>query len=140
MIKNENNAVYKILCSGCSAYYGKTSQSIERRVSVHKCDVRHNRTSNSMVLHAEERVPLPDWISAEVLHTAFDKMTKTVEAAYISQAGVMNHRDGCVKLACVLAGLIMAAAEDTGKPTNEWEVRGESISKLQSQATLQVIH
>ena len=94
------SVMYPIPCAGCSAvYYGETARGIERRLKEHRSDLQHHRTTNSLVLHAEEHEHLPRWENAAALHTKMEKRKrKLVEAAYIATSLVTNYREGFVSL------------------------------------------
>ena len=109
--KNKDSAVYKIPCGGCSsAYYGETSRGVATRIREHKNDMRLHKTTNSMVVHAEEYGHLPDWANTEILHAGLNRLARrTVEAAYIVTEETTNHKEGFIKLARAPAGIIAAA-------------------------------
>ena len=49
------NTVYKVDCAdtGCNAtYIGQSSCKLKKRISEHKGDVRHNRTTSALALHS----------------------------------------------------------------------------------------
>ena len=96
-----NVAIYEVVlvsglpCDGCSAaYYGETARGMERTLKEHRSDLRHHRTTNSLVLH-EEHGHLPRWENAAALHTKTEKWKrKLVEAAHIATFLVTNNREG----------------------------------------------
>lgn len=98
--KKENSILYKIPCIGCSyAYIGETSTGIKKRIYEHKNNMRHHRTSNSLVVHAMDKGHLQDWNKVKILHTRLEKkLRKTVEEAYITTEETTNHRVGFVCL------------------------------------------
>lgn len=60
-VSYEDNFVYRIPCGGCSsAYYGETLQGVKRRNADNRGNLQHHRTTNLMVIHAEEHDHLPD--------------------------------------------------------------------------------
>ena len=66
----------------------------------HRRDVRAHRTSNSLVVHIDERGHLPKWDETQILSTGSSKtVRKVVEAAHIATRNNTNHRDGFVCLA-----------------------------------------
>ena len=80
-------------------YYGEMAQGMERRLNERRSDLRHHRTTNSLVLHAEEHGHLPRWENMTALHTKMEKRKrKLVEAAYIATSLVTNHREGFVSV------------------------------------------
>ena len=109
---NADSVIYKIPCAGCpSSYIGETSRGVKKRTYEHKNDLRHHRTSNSLVVHAEDHGHLPDWDNVQVLHSGMDrKARKTTEAAYITTTKTTNHREGFVRLAVAAAELVLAEA------------------------------
>ena len=94
----QQSVVYSIPCGGYSAvYYGETARGMERRLEEHRSDLRHHRTTNSLVLHAEEHGHLPRLENSEALHTKLErKKRKLVEAANIATSVVTNHREDFV--------------------------------------------
>ena len=109
--KNKLSVVYSIPCGGCPAsYYGETARGMEKRMKEHKSDLRHHRTTNSLVLHAEEFDHLPDWEHVEALHTGLNKRKrKLVEAAYIATGKTTNHREGFMNLSHAAAKLVLSS-------------------------------
>ena len=114
---NMNSIVYRIPCGGCdSSYIGESSRGIDTRLSEHKNDIRHHRTSNSLVLHIDSHDHLPNWQGVEILQKGLNKsLRKTAEAAYISINKTINHREGFVKLSRITSNLIVNTLK---KPTN----------------------
>ena len=94
------SVVYSIPRGGCSAvYYGETARGMGKRLKEHRSDLRHHRTTNSLVLHAEEHGHLPRWENTAALHKKMEKRKrKLVEAAYIATSLVTNHREGLERL------------------------------------------
>ncbi|MPC86618.1 hypothetical protein E2C01_081452 [Portunus trituberculatus] len=120
--QNKQSVVYSIPCGGCASMYNsKTARGLERRMREHKNDLRHHRTLNSLVIHAEKYDYLPSWDCTTALHTGFNKRKrKLVKAAYIATKEVTNHRDGFVNLSHAAANLVLAsqsAHSPTRRPT-----------------------
>ncbi|XP_045137175.1 uncharacterized protein LOC123519735 [Portunus trituberculatus] len=114
--ENEDSVIYKIPCSGCSSsYIGETGRGLKKRIYEHKNDMRHHRTSNSLVVHARDKGHLPNWVGATTLRKGLKKRDrKTVEAAYITtEEETTNHREGFVCLSRAAAQLTISA---TGRP------------------------
>lgn len=62
-----NSAVYRIPCSRCDeASFGETVRGFGTRVSEHRADVRHHRTSSALEVHVDKAGHLPIWKEAEV--------------------------------------------------------------------------
>ena len=71
---NMNSIVYRIPCGGCEAsYIGESSRGLDTRLSEHRNDIRHHRTSNSLVLHIDSHGHLPNWQQVEILQKGLDK-------------------------------------------------------------------
>ncbi len=120
--KQTNNAhsiIYNIPCSGCSAaHIGETSRGAQKRIYEHKNDLRHHRTSNSLVIHARDKGHLPNWKDVMILHTG-KKRRKTIEAAYITTEETTNHREGFVCLSRAAAPLSIPGSRRRAPiPTN----------------------
>ncbi|XP_076030421.1 uncharacterized protein LOC143018721 [Oratosquilla oratoria] len=111
---NKDSIVYSIPCGGCSAvYYGETSRGLAKRIGEHKKDLRHQRTSNSVMVHAELQGHLPTWENARHLRTGLGKrMRKLMEATHIVSGEVTNHREGYVNLSFVAARLVLGKTAD----------------------------
>ena len=109
---DDNRVVYRIPCGGCEkSYYGETSRGLHRRLKEHKDDLRHNRDSNSLVVHAVGYGHLPAWNNTTTLHSGLERRKRrTVEAAYITTEAATNHREGFVKLAASAARMVVQAA------------------------------
>ena len=110
--KNESSIVYEIPCGGCGKkYYGESSRGLDKRVKEHKSDLRHDRQSNSLVVHARSHGHLPSWNDATILPSGLQKKErKTIEAAYIATKAATNHREGFVKLSLAAARIIVATS------------------------------
>ena len=81
---------------------------MDKRIREHKSDLRHHRTTNSLVLHAEKYDHLPKWEGATAIHTGLKKRKrKLMEAAYIATNENTNHREGFVNLSQPAAKLIL---------------------------------
>ena len=66
-------------------YFGESGRGLPTRLKEHKADLRHHRTSNALVMHAERTDHLPNWAGATVVHTGLSKLgRRAVEAAYIT--------------------------------------------------------
>ena len=58
--RNENSVDYEIPCGGCfNVCYGEASRGISKIIYQHRNDLRHNRISNTLVVHAERHNHLP---------------------------------------------------------------------------------
>ena len=110
IVGDDNSAVYRIPCNGCSrSYYGETSRGLNKRIYEHKNDIKQHRSSNSLVVHIDEEGHLPQWQEAVVVHKGLQKKTrKIIEAAYITTEKVTNHRDGFIKLSRAAGKLIIS--------------------------------
>lgn len=54
--------------------------------------MQNHRTTNSVVVHAEEHSHLPEWNTVEILRLGLEKRTrKRVKAAYISTERNTDH-------------------------------------------------
>ena len=106
---NESSIIYRIPCKGCdSSYIRESSRGLATRLSEHKNDIRHHRTSNSLVLHIDSHGHLPNWEEVEILQKGLNRsLRKTAEAAYITISKTINHREGFVKLSNVTSNLIV---------------------------------
>lgn len=81
----------------------------KKRTGEHMNNLQHYRTTNGMVVHAEEHNYLPDWYGSEIFHSGLEKRTsKMVEAAYISTERTTNHRAEFLKLFHATARLVIA--------------------------------
>ena len=109
---NVNSAVYEIPCGGCDKkYYGETARGMEKRIKEHRNDLRHNRESNSLVIHATRSGHLPAWKDVRTLHSGLEKKKRrTLEAAYIATEPATNHREGFIKLAGTAARILKETA------------------------------
>ena len=115
---NESSVIYKIPCKSCSlCYIGETGRGIEKRLSEHKNDVRAHRTSNSIVVHIDEKDHLPDWQQTEILFKGADrKMRKTLEAAFIATNNTYNHREGFITLSSITSQLLVNEVNKRYRP------------------------
>ena len=90
---------------------------MKKRIQEHRNDLRHHRTSNSLVIHAEMQNHLPDFEKAEILHAGQEKrMRKMTEAAYITTNASSNHREGFFSLATTTARLILDSLKYEKRP------------------------
>ena len=65
----QQSVVYSIPCGSCSlVYYGEMARGMKRRIKEHRSYLRHHRTTNSLVLHAEKHGHLPRWENVVALH------------------------------------------------------------------------
>ncbi|XP_076069780.1 uncharacterized protein LOC143041658 [Oratosquilla oratoria] len=112
---NNNSMVYRIPCGGCDLnYFGETGRGIHKRTYEHKSDLRAHRTSNALVIHAEEYGHLPNWDGVEILKQGLDKKKrKIVEAAFIASQPCCNHRDGFIKLSKMSGWMILQELKGT---------------------------
>ena len=103
--KQEDSIVYKIPCGECSqSYIGETRRGLKTRISEHKRDVQHHRTSNALVIHIDKESHLPDWSNAVVLNKGLTrKRRKTRESAYICTENCINTRSGNQTLSKTMA-------------------------------------
>ena len=108
---NDNSIIYRIPCAGCSAsYIGESSRGLHKRIQDHKNDIRHHRTSNSLVVHIDSHKHLPNWQGIDIIQKGLSKsIRKTVEAAYINTNETINHRDGFVSLSRITSNLILGS-------------------------------
>ena len=126
---NQNSVIYAIPCESCpSVYYGETHLGLEKRLNDHKSDLRHHRTSNSLVVHVDQFNHLPMWKEARVLKRGLNKgMRKALEAAYISKnkRNASNHREGFICWAKQGAHLALSNNDRNRQPTNQSNGRTE---------------
>ena len=108
-IKNGDSVVYKIPCGTCNKmYYGESGRGLPTRLKEHKADLRHNRTSNALVIHAERTDHLPKWAGASVIHSGLSKIERrAIEAAYITTEENINTSSGFFRLANPVAKRIL---------------------------------
>lgn len=108
-ISNSDSVVYKIPCGTCNkAYFGESGRGLPTRLKEHKADMRHHRTSNALVIHAESTDHLPNWAGATVMHSGHDKMKRrAIEAAYITMGDNINTSSGFFRLAKPVAKRIL---------------------------------
>lgn len=67
-------------------YYGELGQRIKQGILEHKADVKHHKTTNSLVQHTDQARHLPNWNNAEIIHKRMNKNLQRVsEAAEICQ-------------------------------------------------------
>lgn len=117
--ENKTSIVYKIPCSGCNlAYYGETKKTLKDRMNQHRADVRHHRTSNSLVVHIEKCGKLPDWTNSTILASDLKRSERrAIESAYIQTSKNMNCREGSVKLAEMASQIIRTHNERARRMT-----------------------
>ena len=61
----------------------------------HKADTRHHRTSNALVIHAEQTDHLPSWSEASVIHRNLSELERrAVETACITVEENVNTSSG----------------------------------------------
>lgn len=110
---NEKSVIYNIPCKGCTKeYIGETGRGLKKRITEHKKDVIKHRTSNSLVLHIDKFKHLPNWEAASEIRIGLDKrMRKALEAAYITQKDVTNHREGFVRWSANAAKLALRSSD-----------------------------
>ena len=110
---NKDSVVYKIPCGRCEkAYFGETGRGLEARIKEHRSDLRNHKTSNAMVLHADQEGHLPNWNGAQVIHSDLKKtQRKLIEAAYILTEQVTNASSGFFKLHLSIAEQIKKEAK-----------------------------
>ena len=106
---NEDSVIYSIPCNICDKeYIGETGRGLDKRIAEHKNDVRKHRTSNSLVVHVDSHKHLPNWDAVTELDVGLNKrMRKAIEAAYICNKNVTNHREGFIKWAAPAAKLAL---------------------------------
>ena len=106
---NESSIIYRIPCKGCdSSYIGESSRGLATRLSEYKNDIRHHRTSNSLVLHIDSHGHLPNWEEMEVMQKGLNRpLRKTAETACITINKTITHPEGFVKLSYVASYLIL---------------------------------
>ena len=104
----KDSVVYKVPCGGCSrSYFGETYRGVQKRMSEHKADIRHHRTTSSFVTHIESCQHLPDWKRTEVLWSGRDRSRrKMVEATVIETVPNINNKRGDYTLAPIFAGIL----------------------------------
>ena len=102
------SVVYQIPCGGCdSSYVGETGRGLDTRIKEHKGDFKFHRTSNAIVIHAEQHHHLPDWKNAKVLEKNIGKRTrKILEAAHISARNTFNTKKGFIALSSCTVRLL----------------------------------
>ena len=89
------------------SYVGETGRGVDVRLKEHKSDVKFHRTSNAIVLHAEQSHHLPDWKGTRLLEKKISKQTrKILEAAHISERDTINTRKGFITLANCAVSLV----------------------------------
>lgn len=122
---NKNSVIYKIPCGGCQkVYIGETGRGISQRTAEHKADIRHHRTSNSLVVHIDQHSHMPKWKDTIIIQEGLDKrMRKTMEAAFICVNEVNNHRDGFICWARSAAEIAVAEYGVTGSTDAEVAAR-----------------
>ena len=108
-ITNGDSVIYQIPCGTCKKpYFGESGRGLPTRLKEHKADMRHHRTSNALVIHAERTDHLPNWSEASVLHKNFSKLSRrAVEAAYITVEKNVNTSSGFFRLANPVAHRIL---------------------------------
>ena len=90
---------------------------MKKRIQEHRNDLRYHRTSNSLVIHAEQQNHLPDFEKAEILHAGQEKrMRKMTEAAYITTSASSSHREEFFSLATTTARLILDSLKHEKRP------------------------
>ena len=106
---NNDSVVYKIPCGTCNnPYFGEAGRGLQTRLKEHRADVRHHRTSNALVIHAEHSGHLPNWGGAGVLHSNLEKSERrAIEAAYITVEENINTSAGFFRLAKPVAHRII---------------------------------
>ena len=106
---NSDSVVYEIPCGTCNKkYYGESGRGLATRLKEHKADLRHHRTSNALVIHAEHTDHLPNWAEASALHSGHSKLERrAIEAAYITAEENMNTSSGFFRLAKPAAKFIL---------------------------------
>ena len=104
---NDMSVVYSIPCNNCNKkYFGESSRGLNARLEEHKSDVRYHRISNALVQHIDECNHLPNWTSAEVIHSGINKvLRKSLEAMHIVLEDSTNVRGGFVNWAETAAEL-----------------------------------
>ena len=102
------SVVYEIPCGGCNkSYVGETGRGVETRLKEHKSDLKFHRTSNAIVVHAEQSHHLPNWGATRLLEKGARKTTrKILEAAHISARDTINTRTGFITLATCAVSLV----------------------------------
>lgn len=117
----ETSVVYRIPCKDCeSVYSGESALGMEKRLYEHRRYLHHHRTTNSLVVHAEEHGHLPIWDAARILHAGLNRrMRRTLEAAHITPGKkATNHRKGSVNLVNAMVRLILRRPIKPSKGTN----------------------
>lgn len=90
-----SNVVYSIPCSGCNqVYIGQTSRSLSARITSHRSDVRLNKSSCQLSIHANHTGHTINYGDVKVLDTEIHtKKREFLEMTYIASCDTpMNSR------------------------------------------------